>query len=244
LEIVLAARIDTLKIYSFLDFSLDTSFMVSCRWPTALPGSDRALMLRLRGPRGAPPERSLFTILDMATRQFVDSFVISDGLPSPMQAWTFDVSEDGRMLYAIGHDNVVPFVAGFSLNGRQLEFRTLLSSVYGHCRLSPDQRELWVTDPGPPPTIGPSWPGHILILDAMTGVIKDTIHTRGLDQVYPDIRWRVDDIQFVPGSNKAYVNCLYRGPILVIDTKSKEITKHLLHDEGRSADAIVALPRY
>lgn len=148
------------------------------------------------------------------------------------------------MIYLLGADWSSPAVFAYSLREQRIVYRANLYSAFGRCKLSPNQRELWVTDPGPPPLFGDAWPGHILVLNATTGAVLDTIHARGLDDEFPDIRWRVDDIQFVPERTKAYVNCMFRGPILVINTKTREITKHLLHDEGRSADAIIALPRY
>ena len=236
-------HIDTVKTYSIPGFAVDTSIWLRLSHPVRLAAGALAVGVRLRGRVDFPADQSQIAVIELNTLKLVDSFTVDDG-SEPVQFRWIEPSRDGSVLYLLGADWSSPSVIAYSLRDHRVVFRTNLYSALGSCKLSPDQRELWVTDPGPPPTFGEAWPGHVLILNATTGAILDTIHTRGLDDEFPDIRWRVDDIQFVPGQDKAYVNCLYRGPILVIDTKSKEITRFLLHDEGRSADGIVVLPRY
>jgi hypothetical protein len=92
--------------------------------------------------------------------------------------------------------------------------------------VSPDDAELWVTDPGSPDPRSPAGPGHILIFDAASGVAIDTILTDGLDPINNWPLW-VNEIRFHPQGRKAYISCgvLRRGggPILVIDVRERRI---------------------
>lgn len=242
-NLLLTATVDTLRRYRLPGFEIDTAFWGRLWNAVRLTEPGTLLAINPRGPRERPLDYAQLVFFDINTLTLLDSFTVDDG-SEPVQVRWIEPSRDGNMVYLLGADWSSPAVFAYSLREQRIVYRTNLFSAVGRCKLSPDQHELWVTDPGPPPTFGEAWPGHVLILNATTGAILDTIHTRGLDENHPDIRWRVDDIQFVPDQNKAYVNCMFRGPILVINTKTKEITKHLLHGEGRSADAIVALPHY
>lgn len=241
--VLLTTTLDTLRTYQLPEFAFDTAFWIRLRNPIRLSTQDTILCIVARGSAGSPPDYSQIGVFDLNSLTLVDSFTVDEG-SEPVQCRWIEPSRDGDVLYLLGADWSSPSVFAYSLKDRRVIFRANLYSALGRCRLSPDERELWITDPGPPPTFGEAWPGHVLVLDAKTGAILDTIPTFGLDEEFPEIRWRVDDIRFVPGGHKAYVNCMFRGPILVIDTRSKEITNFLLKAPKRSADGIVVLPRY
>lgn len=250
LAIYVAARIDSLLIYSLPDFVVDTSIGLRMRHPTRMPGTTRIAAVRERGPLDQLGDLSQVVILDLSDRQLVDSFsIVGQGSAQPLQIADIATSSNGGNFYAIGRAPAAqPIVACLEVASGTLSFQSDVTAATGKCKLSPDGKELWVSDPGYPPIFhDPIWPGQLLVLDARTGTVLDTIPTLGLD-ANPSTRWEVDDIQFVPGMNKAYVNCRpYYGqsrPILVIDTKTKEVTGMIFGDSGRSAFSIAVVPRY
>lgn len=218
--------------------------------PVVLPSTEHILAVSLRGPSGWPKDRSRIVSFNLDSREVNDSFTVSaSGSDDSLQIYSLDIANDGKTFFVIGDGAATgPIVAAFSLETHQILFSMPLVATHGRCRVSPDGSELWVTDPGHYALFGARVrPGHILVLNATSGAVLDTIPTRGLD---PDtsLMWWVDDIQFVPGQSKAYVNTLKwnikETPILVIDTETRMVEKLLFGDFSRSASSIAVVPEY
>lgn len=232
-------------VYSVPTFNLDTTLELSLLSLSPIPHTRSLLAIHRRGPYDELGDLSQLITLDLRGGVVTDSFFVADlGSSEPLQLKHVEISKDRSKHYVIGRaPGRSPVVVGQEASSGNTLFETPITAATGVCRLSPDGKELWVTDPGYTPIFGePIWPGQVLVLSAATGAVIDTIPTLGLDDD-PNIRWWVDDVQFVPGLNKAYVNCKGR-PILVIDTKTKEVTRMIFGDSGRSAFSIAVVPRY
>lgn len=102
----------------------------------------------------------------------------------------------------------------------------------GGVTLSPDGKELWMTDPGEPG--GNFDTGTIFVLDAATGSYLQGISLYGYDW-NPNVCLSASDIVFSPTGEKAYVaaNSISHGrsgTVLVVDAKAKKIMKLLSPD--------------
>jgi len=195
--------------------------------------------------RGYPPpgdDWSKLAIYDYAKGREIDSVIISpDEQGVGFQILTFCLSPDGRRLYALGGGaGGGPSLVGYDLDRRQFLFRQPVYSA-GNCRVTPDGREVWITDPGSN-LASPIFPGLIVIFDAMAGTVLDTITTTGYPP-RPTQPLFVLDIRFTPTGEKAYVNCRKWGtPILVIDTRTRQITKLIFGDSRNMAGWIDVAP--
>lgn len=239
---------DSVNFYQMPSFVRDTAIQLRWWFPELASNSRAVFAVHERGPEGHLGDLTQIVRLSFASLSIVDSFSIPDG-ESALQVADISVRADGSTLYALGRAAPrPPIVAGIDVSSREVLFRKSVTAATGQCKPSPDAKELWVSDPGYLPIFHePIWPGQILVFDASTGAVLDTIPTLGLDP-NPSVRWEVNDIHFVPGMNKAYVNCRpYYGqsrPILVIDTKTKKVTGMIFGDSGRSAFSIAVVPRY
>jgi WD40 repeat protein len=196
--------------------------------------------------RGYPPpgdDWSKLAVYDYAEGREIDSVIISpDEQGVGFQVSNFCLSPDGRRLYALGGGaGGGPSLVGYDLGHRQLLFRQQLYSAVGNCRVTPNGREVWITDPGSG-FESPIFPGLILIFDAATGTVLDTITTVGYPP-RPTQPLYVQDIRFTPTGEKAYVNCIKWGtPILVIDTQTRQITKLIFGGSRNMAGWIDVAP--
>jgi hypothetical protein len=185
--------------------------------------------------RGTPPpgdDWSKLAIFDCQKSREIDSIIIEpDDHGVGFQVARFTLSPDGRRLYALGGSaGGGPSLVGYDLENRRLLFRQPLSVAIGYCQLTPDGREVWVSERGPLFTV-PIYPGHVVVFDAITGSPLDTIRTDGLGPG-PNDGLAVLDIKFVPSGEKAYVNCFHGGPVLVINARTHTIEKLILPDGG------------
>lgn len=238
------------RIYGMPNFEEDTTLDLSLIMPTRLPRTSLLLAIRPEGPRTAPQEMTEIVVIDCENRNIVDSFrLYGQESSQPMSVRYLEAAREGAEFYALVEDPSAGAVAmRIDLETHEVVFRVPITAATGVCRLDPEGRELWVTDPGILPILGePIWPGQVLVLDSKTGAVLDTIPTVGLDPS-SGISWQVNDIQFVPGLRKVYVNCRpYFGqsrPLLVIDTETKAVTDLLLVDTKYSAFSISVVPQY
>lgn len=240
-NLLIATTGDSLMVYSLPTFALDTAISIRLWNPIRL--GDTVLAVQVGGPEGVHADYSQLAVFDINTLELVDSIRVEAGTGF-VDFVRVEPSRDGSVLYLLGGDPESPAVYAYSVRERGIIFRKSLQSGLGHLRLSPDERELWVADPGSSVPIGFPWRGSIHILDATTGDVLKTFHTFGLNGSPSDPAWPIYDVQFVPDLDKAYVSGLWGRPILVVDTKTREITHNLLNDEGRDSPGVVVLPRY
>jgi hypothetical protein len=126
-------------------------------------------------------------------------------------------------------------LAAYDLTNRQMLWIYPNMSEVGGTALSPDEKEVWMTDQGPPGFINNS--GTIYVLDAATGTYLQGMSMYGYSW-NPLVALSGGHLIFSPTGEKAYVNGGYAndrwvGSILVVDAKQKKITKILSPDLKR-----------
>lgn len=179
------------------------------------------------------PDDSKLTLFDRDTMEPTDSIIIQpDEHGIGVQIARFDVSSDGRWLYALcAGKNITQSFLRYDLSARQLQYiKPLpLRDALGYCRVAPGGSEVWVsfTASGLLPT--PAWPTAVFVFDAASGIVTDSISLRALrpGSTVPLI---ARDIRFLPDGSKAYISggtntapSLGRQPLLVVDAQSKEV---------------------
>jgi hypothetical protein len=157
--------------------------------------------------------------------------------------YNFCLSSDGSILYFNGGVpagvTVWGSIAGaFDMDSRALLWYYPLVTSVGGIAVSPDGKEVWVTDPGPP---GYEWnSGTIFILDAATGRYQQGISLYGyLPDSNPYFSLPGRAIIFAPTGDRAYVQARHTltniyGTVVVVDTKKRAIVKLLrpnMHSE-------------
>ncbi|MCX6831969.1 MAG: hypothetical protein NT028_07525, partial [candidate division Zixibacteria bacterium] len=150
--------------------------------------------------------------------------------------YTLCLSSNGEILYFTGAEHAGATVFGamagaFDLNSRTLLWYYPLVTPIGGIAVSPDGKEVWVTDPGP---TGYDWDsGTIFILDASTGRYLQGISMYGyLPDSNPYFSLPGRGIVFSPAGDRAYVQASHTftnpyGTVVVVDAKKKAIVKLL-----------------
>ena len=209
-------------------------FVVKEVWPRPRfvvehgPGKGHLATIERRGDNLR--DRSKLVIFEYLNYRAVDSVVIDpDAQDVGFQIMNFTFSPDGARLYATGGQRGFGSgVVGYDLRTRETLFRQSLYGPFGYCRVTPDGREVWVTDPGYPIEDSPGWPQTIFIFDAVAGTLLDTVSIRNISPSSAE-PLAAQDIRFVPDGSKAYVNCgsFFKGnqPILVISTRTRRVDR-------------------
>lgn len=248
-SLALASAVDSTYIYRLPSFDLDTVIPIRLWYSKRIPNSTKILAISARGPTTRPVDLSLLVVFDISSRVLTDSIVIeSDPEGFGFDVLSFDLSLTGSSLYAVGASpSGGRWLIGYDLIGRSVVFRPELARANGSCRVSWDGCEVWVTDPGATSSLNPVWPGLILVYDAHSGSVLDTIPTKGIYEGSPDQSLFVKDIRFVPGSDKVYVatgRASRTGyPLLVVDSKSREIEQILFPSAPFLPGFIEVVPR-
>jgi DNA-binding beta-propeller fold protein YncE len=166
--------------------------------------------------------------------------------------YTFSLSSNGGILYFTGAEparaTVWGSIAGaFDLNSRTLLWYYPLVTSTGGIAVSPDGKEVWVTDPGPP---GFEWnSGTIFILDAATGRYLQGISMFGyLPDSNPYYPLPGRGIAFAPTGDRAYVQARHTftnpyGTVVVVDTKKRAIVKLLRPDMHSGPGKLLICPK-
>jgi hypothetical protein len=139
-------------------------------------------------------------------------------------------------------------IAGaFDLNSLTLLWYYPLVTPVGGIAVSPDGKEVWVTDPGPP---GYEWnSGTIFILDAANGRYLQGISLFGyLPDSNPYYCLPGRRIVFAPTGDRAYVQAGRTftnpyGTVVVVDTKKKAIVKLLRADMHSQPGSLCICPK-
>jgi hypothetical protein len=162
------------------------------------------------------------------------------------QVFTPKLSGDGNTLYFIGMEFTGATIFGsiaaaFDLGTRALLWHYPLVGASGGIDVSPDGKEVWLTDPGAP---GYDWDsGTIFILDAATGRFLQGISMYGYQpDNNPHFCLPGRQVLFSPTGEKVYVCTDITmtnpyGTVVVVDAKKRTITKLLrpdMHSEPMS----------
>jgi DNA-binding beta-propeller fold protein YncE len=175
-------------------------------------------------------DKSKLVMYDYRTGLAVDSVIIDpDAGDVGFQLYQFSFSPDATRLYAVGGQRGIGSeVVGYDLKAHRTLFIQRLYGPFGNCRVTPNGKELWVTDPGLETDEFPSWPQIIFVFDALGGGLLDSVSIRGISP-NPARPLAAQDIRFVPDGSKAYVNCgsFAKGlqPILVINTRTRHVDR-------------------
>lgn len=227
--VLVASRLDSTYIYSIPGFGADTVLPLRLRILTRVPRTSQVLAVTARGSPGSPQDYSLIVLLDIVSLKLVDSIIIDEYEQGfGLEIAAFDISADGRYLYAVGGTKLgtLAFV-GYDIKNDRVAYRRPIASATGSCQVTPDGREVWVTDPGATDLLVRPWPGIIRIYDATSGATKDSIMTVGLHATDSTRALFVKDIRFVPGLERAYVTsgrAYQEGHgVLVIDSQTRQV---------------------
>jgi hypothetical protein len=170
-----------------------------------------------------------------------------------IQMYQLCPNSNGNILYFTGGSEpggatIWGAMAGaFDLNSRTLLWYYPLVTPTGGIALSPDGKEVWVTDPGP---FGYEWDsGTIFILDAATGSYLQGISLFGyLPDSNPYYCLAGREIVFAPTGDRAYVGTSIRPPnpygtVVVVDAKKRAITKLLRPDMHSEPISLCICPK-
>ncbi|MEW5701392.1 MAG: hypothetical protein AB1792_04100 [Candidatus Zixiibacteriota bacterium] len=238
---VVGTPFDSTLVYSLPTLAPTTTWPVELIWAEKVPGKPWVMGIDQRQSSVPNDDESKLAIFDYQENQEIDSVIIEpDDQGVGFQVTRFTLSPDGRRLYAVGGGaGGGPSLIGYDLERRQVVFRRALSVAVGYCRVTPDGREVWVSEHGFLWQT-PIYPGHVIAFDAQSGHPLDTIKTDGLGPT-PNDGLAVLDIRFLPSGEKAYVNTYHSGPVLVIDVRTHTIERFIL-TSGGSAHAIDLAP--
>lgn len=249
-SLALASAVDSTFVYHLPSFDVDTVIPIRLWYSRRIPNSTSVLAISARGSVTATVDRSLLLVFDTKSMSVTDSIVIeSDPQGFGFDVFSFDLPQTGNMLYAVGASPAGGrWLIGYDLTSRTVVFRRELVSATGSCRVSCDGREVWVTDPGSYSAVYPVWPGLILVFDATHGSLIDSIVTTGIHEGSPTQPLFVKDIRFAPETDKLYVTTgrtnLSGFPLLIIDSKSREIENVLLPNAPYLPGFIEVVPNY
>lgn len=245
--LIVGPRPDSTMVYDLQSLDLIDIWHTETLFAVHIPGTHRIVGTNeYTSPLRANPSRLI--VYDYRDNRIVDSALGSGTDFEGSRLRELCVSPDGNRVFVIGSTilDQGPAIIAWDWEDNRALFNRKLGNGNGSCSVTPDGRELWVTDPGDYLPPFPLSPGEILILDALGGEILDTIMTEGLDPRFPDKAFFVDRIRFHPDLPKAYVNARYSrrspGMILVIDTDSHEILQLLRDPNFRDVDWIDLAP--
>ena len=234
-----------LSLSFFKPPSLEPYFVDTLQFAGArqIPGTQYLIGLRDRESDEEP--RQVLLLYDMELRHTTDTILIDlemDG--TAFYSIFFDVSPDGRRLYAVGNDVSCQCLIGYDLVERRVLFTYPTDFPGGHPRVSPDGTEVWLTHGGLY-GLGDSWRQYISILDAEDGTLIDTI------SVHQDaLHWPRPvapiDFRFLPDGSKVYLFCggpaIGAQPLLSIERNTHEI-ELIMSSTARQPEAIDLSPK-
>jgi hypothetical protein len=213
------------------DFVAREAWHRCLREPARVPGRQQVAAVEYDSTTG---RRGKLLFFDYVTNRVIDSVIMEPRAETiGFHIVRFAFSPNGDRLYALGWLDRQSFLIGYDLGTRQTLFLQPVYTSLGFCSVTPDGREVWVTETDPFYEDFPSWPQGIFIFDAITGTLVDTVATRGIspDPYYP-IAAR--EIRILPDGSKAYVKCgsIFKGlqPILVINTATRRVERLIFGD--------------
>jgi DNA-binding beta-propeller fold protein YncE len=173
----------------------------------------------------------------------VDSFTFrSPATGGGLIAGSAVLSPDGKRVSFMGADNFSPALFSFDIDSHEPLFRTPIETSFGETQVSPDGREVWITQSFI--TFYSPWPkdlGYVVMFDANTGAATDTLRTLGLNLANPGYPIPVFRMAFHPEGGKVYVTAQTGRPaILVVDVASKEVASTIYDYPEQVWDLAVA----
>lgn len=174
-----------------------------------------------------------FVRISGSTFELTDSFrLVSPATDRGIIVTGMELSASTEEVFLRGYDDHGRALYSFNVETRRCKFRLPIESLLGGMAVTPDGRYVWVTEGYPymiePP---PQALGHVLVVDAATGVPVDTIHTRGLRIGDSNATLPLGGIGFHPMEDKAYVVSTGTRPaLLVINVPDRTIKETLYED--------------
>lgn len=234
---------DSIIVYTLPELHHDTAIELAVKFCLAGPSDTMLLAFRQR------PDTILNQFTYVISTISLINFQVSEPvrLRSPLTGKGIIVLEavfspDRQDLVLVGYDEIGNAAFSFNLSDLRPNFRTDIETLASTLALSPDGTFIWVTQYFPPRLDPPPLSlGYVLIVDAQSGMVGDTIRTIGLRYGRPEWPLPVFQIGFHPYEPKAYVSALSSQPALfVVDTKSHEIT-NMLYDDVRTSVHIMTI---
>lgn len=243
-DLMLTYRSDTLFYRSLPDFNVIDTDSVGLFLSPALDRR-RGIIYGKSDANPANPDSSYLIGYDYINRRIADTWHIEDD----QGGWFFfgqaELNRKGSRMYLVGNTRVFPYsVICFDPKKRSIIWSFSLSSNFGWAELSPDEQELYVVDPGW--SYGGTECGTLFILDANTG---DYLHGISLYGFYEDsyLPLQAWTIAITPTGDKAYVGTgglmMGSGSLLVVDTKTREVTKLIWPDLRHFSYQVVIGPK-
>jgi len=182
----------------------------------------------------ANSESTYVAAYDYVQGEIVDQWFIKDSQNSIANICTIDIHPDGRRLYSItGSRTDGSQVICYDLAERKTLFWCDIYSQTGWLKLSPDGKEIYVTDPGYFEDINS--PGTVYIFDSDDGSYIEGISLFGYGPSITEPLYATPII-FTPTGEKAYIGSgraeRGSGTISVIDTQTRDIVKNIWPNLG------------
>jgi hypothetical protein len=184
---------------------------------------------------------------DYDKREIVDEWEIDIeiGGSNTFTFSTVKLHSNPLRMYFLGYSELENGILGcYDFKSKRLLFVQRLESHWGSFDISPDEKELYATDPG--------WfndrtnAGTVYVFDAMTGVYLHGISLYGYNTI-PDRPLYANNVVFTPTGEKAYVASgrleKGSGTICVINTSTRDITRLIWPDLGHYIFRLVIGPK-
>ncbi|MBD3217350.1 MAG: hypothetical protein GF310_03675 [candidate division Zixibacteria bacterium] len=230
-NLLIATQNDMLYFYSLPDFKCIGTDSIGNKVKTML--DDRLGLLYIASQVNTPVSADLFITYDYRNRQILDRWYLKDKEGNHLAFWDFDISSDSKRLYVSTQAFEVHgsyTLRCFDMDSHQIVWEYGRNSPFGQLCLSPDGKELYHVE-GPWGDQGPE-PGAVFISDPENGSILHTISTYGYTE-NPFEHLRLGWVRVTPTGDKLYAasgTYGWPGTVLVIDLKTREITKMLWPD--------------
>lgn len=240
-QLVISPDYSSTRVYSMPGFQLRETWLRP-RWFTEPVGS-LGRFASLDSQSEQPPRNDLHKIVIFSPDGApIDSFSIIQG-NAALNVHCFTFSPDGTRFYGGVYGGGKFYIAGYDLTGHTMLFLHQPTRAFQHCFVSPDGREVWVTDHGDLYGFNPEHRGSTDVYDAFTGSLIDSVVLSGsyADSSRTLAPWSV---RFVPGSEKVYINSVAGGqPMLVVNSRTKEIERVIFPEFDKWVEEIDIAPR-
>lgn len=219
-SMVLGSRPDTLTLYTFPDFDTVMHATIPHRDARDCYSPYQRLLYRFRGAD------TLLAISEDSLK-VVREWVIKEGGSSAYYLNSVAVHPDGKTAYFIAYGPGSAVFLAYDLTNDRLLHIFPLKGPYGYVRVSPDGREVWVTDPWF--TYGTFVSSAILVFDAANGGFRYSISLVGYLPEHPLVPLIARALEFTPDGTGVIVTTgdgrEQGGTVLRISTLTNKIEK-------------------